>query len=199
MLLKLPKKEQEWTDIDNSVFYGVKMYLQSIRKQKLYSPGPDGSFYQVGKAFKQPELAKTLRKISSEGADYMYTGGWAKKFVNAARNIGSKITLKDMQEYNVIWTNPVHGNYKGYDIYVNGQPDLGGSPLIEALNIAELVNLSEMGHYSESPSALATIYQILAAVSYSSNIQSNFGDRVDLTDKKTSGHIWEILEDQKQL
>jgi gamma-glutamyltranspeptidase/glutathione hydrolase len=190
--IEIAERGTEWTDIDNTSFLRSKNVLTKYPETKAIFTRPNGNFYKVGEIFKQPELAKTLRKISSEGADYMYTGEWAKKFVNAARNIGSKITLKDMQDYNVIWTNPVHGNYKGYDIYVNGQPDLGGSRLIEALNIAELVNLSEMGHYSESPSALATIYQILAAVSYSSNIQSNYGDRVDLTDKKTSEHIWEF-------
>jgi gamma-glutamyltranspeptidase/glutathione hydrolase len=112
--------------------------------------------------------------------------------------------LKDLSEYKVIWTNPIYGKYKEYDLFVNGEPDVGGAQLIEALNIAEEIKLSEIGHYSKSPVALATIYQILAATLYSSNLPSYYGDSIELnTDsrikKETSKRVWEIWKAKNNL
>ena len=195
--VKIAEDGTEWTSEDNSNFLRWKYILTKYPETKAVFTKPGGSFYQVGETFKQPELAKTLRRISIEGADYMYTGEWAGKFVNSARNAGSKITLKDMQDYNVIWTDPVHGTYKGFDIYLQGEPDYGGPGLIESLNIAEEVRLSEIGNYSESPLALSTIYQILAATAYSSYSPGFYGDSIELTPrtrlkKDTSRRLWEI-------
>jgi gamma-glutamyltranspeptidase/glutathione hydrolase len=202
--IKIAEEGTEWTSEDNSNFLRWKNILTKYPETKAVFTKPDGSFYQTGEMFKQPELAKTLRKISIEGADYMYKGEWAKKFVNTAKSAGSKITLKDLLDYEVIWTNPIHGTYKGYDLYVNGEPDLGGPRLIESLNIAEEVKLSEMGNYSESPLALATIYQILSATLYSSNLPSYYGDSLDLTinsriKKETSKQVWKIWKDKNNL
>jgi gamma-glutamyltranspeptidase/glutathione hydrolase len=133
--IEIAEKGTEWTTEDNSNFMRWKNILTKYPETKAVFTKPDGSFYQIGETFKQPELSTTLRKISKEGADYMYKGEWAKEFVNAARNTGSKIMLKDLQDYEVIWTNPVHGTYKGYDLFINGEPDRGGPRLIEALNI----------------------------------------------------------------
>jgi len=194
--IKVAEVGREWTNEDNSNFLQWKNILSKYPETKAIFTKSDGSFYNVGDTFKQPILAQTLKKISNEGSNYMYKGEWGKKFVNSARNIGSKITMKDLQDYEVIWTNPIQGKYNGYDIYLNGEPDFGAYRLIEALNIAEEVRLSDMGYYYKSPLAMATIYQILAASLYSSNLPSFFGDSLDLSritrlKKETSLKMWE--------
>lgn len=202
--ITIAEKGTVWDNDDNANFLRWKNILTKYPEAKSIFTKPDGSFYHIGETFKQPELAKTLRKISSEGADYMYEGEWARKFVDAARNAGSKMTLKDLHDYNVIWTNPIHGKYKDYDLFVNGEPDFGGAQLIESLNIAEEVKLTEMGHYSKSPAALATIYQILAATLYSSNLPGFYGDSIELNartriKKETSKQVWKIWKAKNNL
>ena len=202
--IEIAEKGTKWDHDDNANFLRWKNILTKYPETRSIFTKPDGSFYHLGDTFKQPELARTLRKISEEGADYMYKGEWAKKFVTVARNAGSKITLKDLQDYEVIWTKPMHGTYKGYDLYINGEPDLGGPRLIEALNIAEEIKLSEMGHYSKSSFALSTIYQILASTLYSSNLPAYYGDSIDLTansrtKKETSKQVWEIWKAKNTL
>jgi gamma-glutamyltranspeptidase / glutathione hydrolase len=45
--------------------------------------------------WKMPALAATLRRLAAEGADYMYTGEWAQKFVKEAGKRGGRVTLDD--------------------------------------------------------------------------------------------------------
>lgn len=57
----------------------------------------DGSRPRKGEIFRQPALAATLRRVAADGASYIYTGTWGKKFVESARAEGSKITLEDLR------------------------------------------------------------------------------------------------------
>ena len=50
----------------------------------------DGSSYGPGESFTQPALAVTLERGAEEGAAYVYTGAWARKFVDAVRRDGGK-------------------------------------------------------------------------------------------------------------
>jgi len=122
---------------------------------------PDGNFYQLGDNFKQLELAKTLRRLASDGnVSHMYTGEWAEKMVTAVQEEGGKMTMNDMANYDVIWSEPVVGSYNGYEVYSHGLPAYGGVNTTEALNVLEAAGVKEMGHYTESPEALFWLSQI---------------------------------------
>ncbi len=194
--IEIAEEGTEWTSEDNSNFSRWKNILTKYPETKAVFTKPDGSFYKVGELFKQPALAKTLRIISKQGSDYFYKGEWANKFIEAARSIGSKITLQDMYDYEVIWTNPTHGTYKMYDLYIQGEPDYGAYRLLHAMNMAEYEQLSEMGNYSESPIALATVYNILAASAYSAYYPAYYGDSIKINpktmlEKETSKQVWD--------
>jgi gamma-glutamyltranspeptidase/glutathione hydrolase len=198
--IKIAVEGREWTLEDDYNFKKWENTLTKFPETKSVFTKSDGTYYNIGDTFRQPELVRTLRHLSTEGADYMYQGEWAKKFINASRNMGSKITMKDMEDYEVIWSDPVHGDYHGYDIYVPGKPGFGGVRLIESLNIAEIAQLSSQGHYTWSPCAMAGLFQILQASLYSSYFSTRqpdyFGDSIDLSyesriSKETSKQIWE--------
>jgi len=123
----------------------------------------NGEFYTEGDIFKQPLLAETLKKVAANGADYMYTGEWAKKLVEAIQAEGSKMTLKDLEDYKVIWSDPLHSAYKDFDVFTLDSPNYGGANTIEALNLLEASNLSELGHYITSPEAFFWLTQISQA------------------------------------
>jgi len=53
--------------------------IQRLPETRTALVKPDGSGYQAGDVFKQPALAKTLRMVAKEGADYMYTRGMDRK------------------------------------------------------------------------------------------------------------------------
>lgn len=110
--------------------------------------------YQVGDLFIQPELAHTLRQVASQGADYMYTGEWGRKFVDIVRREGGKMTYRDMEEYEAVWADPAHTTYNGYDIHALGYPSLGAMNIVLAINLMECANIQDFDHCSVSADAL---------------------------------------------
>jgi gamma-glutamyltranspeptidase/glutathione hydrolase len=114
---------------------------------------PDGTRYREGDRFLQPALARTLGAIAKGGANHMYKGPWAEKLVAALKADGGKMTLEDLADYDVIWSEPVSGTYAGCEVLTMGGPGLGGLNLIEALNLAEAAGVAGLPHWSEDPEA----------------------------------------------
>ena len=126
---------------------------------------PDGHLVGVGNRWKMPALAETLRGIASSGPDYMYTGKWGHKFVEAAKEKGHKITLDDMENYQPIWDDPVRFTYRGHEILGSPPPDTGGLVVGYNLNILENFDLKGLGHYSESSECLEILARVFGRVS----------------------------------
>lgn len=121
---------------------------------------PDGTGYVAGDLFKQPALAATLERIATEGATYMYNGEWAKKAVAAVQKDGGKMTLEDLANYEVIWSEPARAQYGPYELAVLGPPSNGTVNLIEALNLAEASSLFTKPHWSKSGESLRMLSDI---------------------------------------
>ena len=115
---------------------------------------PDGHLVPVGHRWKMPKLAETLRKIASEGADYLYTGAWGQKFVRETRKKGYCVSMEDMAGFEVRWGEPVRTTYRGYEIFSEPPPKKGGIQIGYNLNILENFDLKSLGHYSESADTL---------------------------------------------
>ena len=121
--------------------------LSRLPASKAVFVGPDGEWLKRGDTFYQPALAKTLRAIQSQGVDYMYTGAWAEKAIAAIQADGGKMTLEDLANYEVTWTDTLSADYNGHTVYVNGAPSYGGANILEALNMGESAELLELGHW----------------------------------------------------
>jgi len=137
-----------------------KKVLTRLPETKAIFTKPDGSWCAEGDILKQPALAATLRKVADRGASYMYSGEWGRKFVEAVRRDGGKMSMDDMTGYNVIWADPVETAYGGYRIYAPGLPAQGGVHVAEALNVASQAGLAGMGHCSQSEKAFFWLSQI---------------------------------------
>ena len=121
----------------------------------------DGSPYVEGDIFRQPRLAQTLRAVAQQGAGYMYGGPWGRRLVAAVQADGGKMTLDDLERYDVEWVEPLVapiGN--GYTVYTNPWPNAGGVSLIEAQNLADVSGLSRGPHWSKSAAAFRTALDI---------------------------------------
>jgi gamma-glutamyltranspeptidase / glutathione hydrolase len=100
----------------------------------------NGQFYEQGEILKQPELAATLERIARNPGEF-YRGPLATQIAAAIRQGGGLITASDLADYQVVERVPIHGTYRGYDIYSAPPPSSGGIALIETLNILEGLDL----------------------------------------------------------
>ena len=108
----------------------------------------DTAFYEPGEIWRQPDLAKTLRRIQKNGREGFYKGETARLLAADMRQNGGLITEDDLANYQAKERQPIHGTYRGYDVYSMCPPSSGGTAVVEMLNILEGFNLREYGHSS---------------------------------------------------
>lgn len=106
------------------------------------------ALYEPGENWRQPDLAKTLRRIQKNGRDGFYKGETARLLAADMRKNGGLITEADLVNYQAQEREPIHGTYRGHDIYSMCPPSSGGTVLVEMLNILEDFDLREYGHSS---------------------------------------------------
>ena len=109
---------------------------------------PDGSLYELGDNWEQPDLAHTLEMIQEKGRDGFYKGENAARLASYMRANNGLITEEDLAKYEAIEREPIRGSYRGYDIISMPPPSSGGVVLVEMLNILEGFDLESMGHNS---------------------------------------------------
>lgn len=108
----------------------------------------DGSAPQPGEVFRQPELADTLQRIAEQGIKGFYEGETARLIVAEMQRGEGLITLEDLRNYEPAVRQPVHGTYRGFDIYSMSPPSSGGTHIVQILNILEDYPIGEWGHNS---------------------------------------------------
>lgn len=127
---------------------------------KIYRP--NGRSPRAGEILKNPDLARTLRKLveaekanQSKGRhealkaarDRFYKGDIAKDLAAFSEANGGLFRYEDFAGYTAEVETPVSVNYRGYQIYKNPSASQGPAELI-ALNLLEGYDLKAMGHNS---------------------------------------------------
>ena len=117
-----------------------------------------GHALQPGATLKQPDLARTLRRIRASGRDGFYQGETARLLVAASRAGGGIISQADLDSYAVREMPPVECDYRGFRVVSAPLPSSGGAVICQILNVLEGYPLAEYGFGS----ARATHVQIEA-------------------------------------
>ncbi|HXI02474.1 MAG TPA: gamma-glutamyltransferase [Candidatus Saccharimonadales bacterium] len=124
----------------------------------------DGAPPEPGEIFRQPALARTLRRlVAAESAalaagksrkeailaayDLFYRGDLAKDFVHEARAQGALFTADDLAKWQVKLEEPVSTTYHGITVY-KLTTWTQGPAMLEALNLLENADLRPMGYNS---------------------------------------------------
>jgi len=102
----------------------------------------DGNYYKAGEVFKQPGLARTLKRIAANPDDF-YHGAMARELAASMQKGGGLITVDDLAQYEVKEREAMRGSYRGYDIISAPPPSSGGTALLEILNILEGYDLAK--------------------------------------------------------
>jgi gamma-glutamyltranspeptidase/glutathione hydrolase len=107
----------------------------------------DGSLRQIGEILRNPDLARTLRRVADGGADEFYTGEIANEIAADMAANGGLLSAEDLAGYKTIWGDPLHTTYRGLDVATNRPPG-GGVMVAEIMNVLENFDLASMGHNS---------------------------------------------------
>jgi gamma-glutamyltranspeptidase/glutathione hydrolase len=116
----------------------------------------DGQLYKEGETFRQPELARTLRRIAANPEDF-YHGKMARELVADVRKGGALLTLEDLAAYTVVERAPITGSFHEYTVISAPPPSSGGIVLLSSLNILEGDDLAKLG--DRSPASMHLIVE----------------------------------------
>jgi gamma-glutamyltranspeptidase/glutathione hydrolase len=108
----------------------------------------DGTPYQAGERWKQPDLARTLGRIRDQGREGFYAGETARLLAEEMVRGGGMVTEEDLALYQAVERTPILGSYRGYEVISMPPPSSGGTALVEMLNILEGYDLAAMGQHS---------------------------------------------------
>jgi gamma-glutamyltranspeptidase/glutathione hydrolase len=125
---------------------------------KIFSRA-DGTSLREGDMLVQTDLAATLEAIAARGPRGFYEGPVAEKLARAIGDAGGIMTIDDLKAYQPVIRNPVHGNYRGYELVSMPLPSSGGIVLVETLNILEGFPLAQMKQ--GSPTSLHVLIEAM--------------------------------------
>jgi gamma-glutamyltranspeptidase/glutathione hydrolase len=105
---------------------------------------PDGSAYQTGEVWKQPDLATTLELIAREGPEVFYRGPLAETMAREVQAMGGIWSAEDLAGYKVIERQPIAFTYRGHEIITMPPPSAGGVVLRQILAASEVLGLYKL-------------------------------------------------------
>jgi gamma-glutamyltranspeptidase/glutathione hydrolase len=157
------KLAEEGFPIDSQLAASLSVVVSSSSKfpelRRVFSKDNGSADWNAGDRLIQKDLAKTLRLIADQGPDAFYKGAIADRLVAEMKAGGGLITKADLEAYKANLRNPIHGTYRGYDIYGPPPPSSGGICLVEMLNILENFDLKKQGRWSP-----ATLHLMIEAM-----------------------------------
>ena len=104
----------------------------------------DGSPYQPGELFRQPDLAWTLTQIANGGRDGFYKGKVAERLIAGITAGGGVMTMADLAEYKADVLEPIWSSYRGMPIAYM-PPTASGVTLAQTMNILEQFPVASYG------------------------------------------------------
>ena len=97
-----------------------------------------------GEIFKNPRMARTLKRIADGGAEVFYRGEIAEKIVRCSEKLGGLFTLEDFAGHSSEWVQPISAGYRSYDVFET-PPATQGFVALEMLKILEGFDLNALG------------------------------------------------------
>jgi gamma-glutamyltranspeptidase/glutathione hydrolase len=136
------------------------------RELKHLRAGSGGQFflksnklYPVGSVFKQPVLARTLRRIAAEGVEDFYQGEIAQLIHQDMENNGGLVHADDLAQ--IPWPierQPLSCRYQGLRVHTFGEPG-SGRTLVEMLKVAEKFDEEMLN--SDTPTGALLLSEII--------------------------------------
>lgn len=104
---------------------------------------PDGSAWQAGDRWVQPELGATLRTLAGAGPRAFYEGTLAEDLVRGVVDAGGIWTVQDLASYVAKEREPLVFEYRGHEVVTMPPPSAGGVVLRQLLAASELMHIEK--------------------------------------------------------
>ena len=124
-----------WTDKLASDHYARDTYL------------PHGRAPKAGEVFRNPDLARSLRLIATNGRAGFYDGATGAAILALMHVHGGAMTADDLVDYEPEWVKPISASYRGWDVY-ELPPNTQGLAALLMLNLMEQFPLRQHGFHS---------------------------------------------------
>jgi gamma-glutamyltranspeptidase/glutathione hydrolase len=128
--------------LQNAMRFKVKQLQASRDAAKVFLV--KGQVPEVGHVIRQPDLAKTLDLIATQGFDGFYKGRFAQRLVDGVRKDGGIWSLEDLAGYRVVEREPIRFAYRDATVITAAPPSSGGIVLADALNILSAWDLKSL-------------------------------------------------------
>jgi gamma-glutamyltranspeptidase / glutathione hydrolase len=97
---------------------------------------PDGRPLRAGEILRQPELAATLQRVATGGADELRTGGTAAAIADFFARHGGALDAADLAAMRANWLPPLSTTFRGQTVYAAAAP-LGDVAFVSGLQILD--------------------------------------------------------------
>lgn len=193
---------KEGTPLTEAMSEAIKLSKSGIFGKAMFSSLFDskGETKPAGSVIYRPELAATLEKIATEGADAFYNGSLTDGIVADIRDAGGIITRADLENYQVDETDTVSFNLTRDGLVVYSMPPPGSGVVLEYL-------LNILSGYNFSPESIKdgndvlTYHRIIEAMKFAFARRTELGDArfLNLTDLLTNMTSPEVGEQIRKL
>ncbi len=108
---------------------------------------PGGRAPKAGEWFRNPDYARTLQTIATDGIGTFYGGAIGQRIVDRLTALKGFVTIDDMRRNAPNWVTPISVPFQGYRVW-ELPPNNQGVAALEMLRILEPYDLKAMGHNS---------------------------------------------------
>jgi gamma-glutamyltranspeptidase/glutathione hydrolase len=105
---------------------------------------PNGEIPAVGTKMLNPDYARTLELIASQGNDGFYRGEFARRLADGVKSAGGLWTVEDLEQYTVKERDPLRIEHRGFTLVTAPPPSSGGIALAEMLNVVSGYDYADM-------------------------------------------------------
>ena len=134
------KLAQEGYIVHSVMQEGIEWRIDSFKKKNIkVNFAKYFAHAKAGTIFKQPELANTLKRISTLGRDGFYKGKTAQIISQFMAKNNGLINEADLASYQAKWRKPLTKKWRDYTVITAPPPSSGGLAILQWLTMYDLV------------------------------------------------------------
>lgn len=103
---------------------------------------------ELGETVTNPNMGESLKRIAEEGIEVFYGGELGQEFVDFLQDLGSVMTIEDLENATVDWQEPIETTYRDFELFMAPPNCSGGVAIAQILNILEGFDIEGMGFNS---------------------------------------------------